>query len=218
MTEPGTDIARMLIEIGAVGFYPQEPRRFTSGLLSPMYIDNRRLPFHPEAWRQVIVGFSLLMEDQGITAEVIAGIETAAIPHSAALAFYLSLPSVFVRKQVKEHGAKQRIEGGDVSGKSVLLIEDHITTGGSSLAGIKALREAGAAVKQAVAITSYGFPEAAHDFNAAGVTLHVLASLPAILHAAHRMGRFDRAALDIIEDWASDPHGWAARQGFEESA
>jgi orotate phosphoribosyltransferase len=207
-------IAEALIDIGAVGFTPQAPITFKSGMRSPIYIDNRQIPFHPQVWRMVINGFEALINELGLPADVIAGIETAGIPHGSALAYQMQRSSVFVRKQEKEHGAKKRIEGGDVSGKHVLLIEDHITTGGSSLAGVEALRTEGALVNHCLAITSYGFPEASAMFNTAGVALHVLVTLPTILEAAHHKGRFGEAELTALHDWAHDPYGWAERQGL----
>jgi orotate phosphoribosyltransferase len=205
-------IAAALIEIGAVRFTPLQPIRFASGLLSPIYVDNRRLPFHPDAWRLVIAGFEQLIDARALNPDVVAGIEAAGIPHSAALAYQMRKPSVFVRKQPKDHGAMKRVEGGDVSEKAVLLIEDHVTTGGSSLAGVRSLRAEGALVAHCLTITGYGFPQAAAAFENAGVQLHVLCGLPALLEAALRKGQFDQDALMLILDWSRDPHGWTARQ------
>jgi orotate phosphoribosyltransferase len=212
MDDLAGQVAAALIEIGAVRFTPSQPVRFASGLLSPIYVDNRRLPFHPEAWRLVIAGFERLIADRALHPDVIAGIEAAGIPHSAALAYRMQKPSVFVRKQPKDHGAMKRVEGGDVSGKAVLLIEDHVTTGGSSLSGVEGLRAEGAVVRHCLTITGYGFPQAAAAFEEAGVGLHVLCELPDLLEVALQMGRFDRDALALILDWSHDPHGWTARQ------
>jgi orotate phosphoribosyltransferase len=212
MDDLAGQVATALIEIGAVRFTPSQPVRFASGLLSPIYVDNRRLPFHPEAWRLVIAGFERLIADHNLNPDVIAGIETAGIPHSAALAYQMGKPSVFVRKQPKDHGAMKRVEGGNVSGKAVLLIEDHITTGGSSLSGVDGLRAEGANVAHCLTITSYGFPEAAAAFDAAGVGLHVLCALPDLLEVALQKGHFDQDALALILAWSQDPHGWTAGQ------
>ncbi len=207
-------IARALIEIGAVRFTPREPVMFKSGLLSPVYVDNRCLPFWPEPWHLVILGLEGLITTHRLRYDVIAGIETAGIPHSAALAYRLQAPSVFVRKATKEHGARRRVEGGDVTGRRVLLIEDHVTTGGSSLAGVFALREEGAEIPDCLAITSYGFPEAGAAFDAAGVNLRVLVPFDELAGEAYRLGAFDADDLAVLADWSADPHGWAARQGL----
>ncbi len=207
-------IARKLIEIGAVRFTPGNPVTFKSGMLSPVYVDNRTLPFWPEVWRLVISGFEQLIIEHSIPLDVLAGIETAGIPHSAALAFALRKPSVFVRKQTKDHGAMKCVEGGEVAGQRVLLIEDHITTGGSSLAGVEALRSEDAGVDHCLAITTYGFQEAADAFKRASVDLHVLSSFDTLVTEGKHMGRFDADELSVIYDWAADPHDWAARQGL----
>jgi orotate phosphoribosyltransferase len=211
-----SQIAAALIEIGAVGFTPLQPITFKSGLVSPIYVDNRRLPYHPDAWRLVIPGFERLLRDQKLTPDVIAGVETAGIPHSAALAYHMRTPSVFVRKQAKDHGSMKRVEGGDVAGNKVLLIEDHITTGGSSLIGVEALRSEGASIEHCLAITSYGFPGTVAEFNQVGVMLHVLCNLSIILEVAKKRGRFGSEELNMIIDWSHDPQGWAARQGIDQ--
>jgi len=128
----------------------------------------------------------------------------AGVPHSAALAYHLRQPSVFVRKEAKGHGLKNRIEGGTVEGKRVLLIEDLVTTGGSSLDGVKAMREAGATVADALAIVSYGFPQAADAFTEAGVTLHTLTNFDAIVSEA----ALSAEDSETIQTWRSDPYGW----------
>ena len=214
MDDLAREVAAALIEIGAVSFSPSQPVKFKSGLLSPIYIDNRCLPFHPDAWRLVIGGFEQLIRVCALDPDVIAGVETAGIPHSAALAYHLHKPSVFVRKQVKDHGAMRRVEGGSVEGKKVLLVEDHITTGGSSLTKVGDLRAEGALVQDCLAITSYGFPEAAAGFDAAGVRIHVLCELSTLLAAALVRGRFGEEAMAVILDWSREPWGWAARHGL----
>lgn len=203
--------ARALLEIDAVVFTPDAPITFKSGIRSPVYVDNRRLPFWPAQWRLVIEGFQRIIAAEGIAFDVIAGIETAGIPHSAALGYALKMPSVFVRKQIKEHGTRSRIEGGDVAGRRALLIEDLVTTGGSSLAGVAALRDAGATVDDCLCITSYGFPEARAAFAAARVRLHLLTPFAAIVAEAAKLGRFGAREVEIIEAWSRDPHGWGER-------
>jgi orotate phosphoribosyltransferase len=206
-------IAEILLEIGAVGFKPHQPITFKSGLVSPVYVDNRRFPFHPQAWKQVIDGFVSVIEQEKIDFSIIAGIETAGIPHSAALGYRLEKPSVFVRKKVKDHGTKSRIEGGAVASQRVLLIEDHVTTGGSSLAGVEALREDTADVTDCLSITSYEFKEADEAFEKAGVKLHTLTTFPTILEVALAKKIFGETEKEIISDWLRDPAGWAGRHG-----
>lgn len=212
MSDTAARVARALLDIGAVGFTPDTPITFKSGIVSPVYVDNRRLPYWPDAWRVVIGGFEALIAERGIAFDVIGGIETAGIPHSAALSYALRRPSIFVRKQPKDHGTRSRVEGGSVANKRVLLVEDLVTTGGSSLSGVAALRDEGATVDDVIAIVSYDFAEAAAAFSGASVRLHTLTTFPHIIAEALATGRFDAATLDIVNDWLSDPVGWAARR------
>lgn len=212
MTE--TQVAKALLEIQAVGFSVDRPVTFKSGIRSPIYVDNRRLIYWPRQWHIIIEGFKQRIAEAGISYEIIAGIETAGIPHSSVLAYTLDAPSVFVRKKAKEHGTQKLVEGGAVGGKQVLLIEDLITTGSSSLAGVEALRSEGAVVEHLLAIITYGFQESVSAFEKEAVRLYTLTTFEAILAEATKQKRFDSPALRIIEDWLDDPHGWAQRYGY----
>jgi orotate phosphoribosyltransferase len=147
--------------------------------------------------------------------DVVGGVEAAGIPHSAALGFSMRKPSVFIRKELKEHGTKKRVEGGDVTGRRVVLVEDLVTTGGSSVAAIGALRAEGAVVSDCVAIISYNFPEAVELFEKSGVRLHAATTFQSVLESAleHRM--IDEAGAAIVRDWLDEPRSWAKRHGFE---
>lgn len=205
-------IAAALLEIGAVGFRTDDPITFKSGILSPVYCDNRTFPYWPTQWKLVTEGFASLIDEEGIGFDVLAGIEAAGIPHSAALGYAIGRPSIFIRKQPKEHGKRARIEGGDVSARRVLLVEDLVSTGGSSLSGVDALREAGATVTDCLAIISYGFAEAAEAFRAAGVKLHTLTSFNDVLASGLHSGEISEETAAVVRDWMGDPHGWAARR------
>jgi orotate phosphoribosyltransferase len=209
------EVAEALIEIKGVGFRPSDPITFKSGLKSPVYCDNRTFPFWPEQWAKVIHGFEKLITDGNISFDVIGGIEAAGIPHSAALGFSMSRPSIFIRKEAKEHGTKKRVEGGDVSGKRVLLVEDLVTTGGSSLSGIEALRAEGAIVTDCLAIISYGFSDAMEKFAAAGVRLYPLTTFGAVLQIAVSRSIIDEAGAARVRNWLKDPHGWAKQRGLD---
>lgn len=208
-------VAKSLLTIGAVGFAPQNPITFKSGIKSPVYVDNRKFPFHPSEWKTVIQGFKDLIKEKGLELDVIAGVEAAGIPHSAALGFFMDKPSVFVRKKAKDHGTKSMVEGGKVEGLRVILIEDLVTTGGSSLASIESLRKEGAVISDCLIIVSYGFRQAKEAFAKANVNLHTLTTFPIILEEALAMGKFSKEEKEIIEDWLTEPHGWAKRQGLE---
>lgn len=202
-------IAQALLHIGAVVFCVENPITFTSGIKAPVYVDNRKFPFWPEQWRLIIEGFREKIQEERIEFDVIAGIETAGIPHSSALAYVLQKPSVFVRKKPKEHGTKSKIEGGNVQGKRALLIEDLVTTGGSSLAGVQALREEGAAVSDCLVIVTYGFPESRKAFQAAQVKLHPLTSFAEILQEAETVHAITAREKAIAEQWLQNPYEWS---------
>jgi orotate phosphoribosyltransferase len=214
LTEVQREIAAALLAIGGVGFKPAAPITFKSGMQSPVYCDNRRFPFWPAEWTKVIRGFETMIAARGIQADVIGGVEAAGIPHSAALGFALQRPSVFIRKEAKVHGTKRRVEGGDVAGLRVVLVEDLVTTGMSSMAAIHALREEGAVVTDCLAIISYGFPEAVELFAREGVTLHAATTFEAVLPIALEQGVLDAEGAAVVADWLREPWGWAVRHGF----
>ena len=209
------EVAEALVAIGGVGFAPDAPITFKSGIKSPVYCDNRKFPFHPEQWSKVIRGFEQSILDNKIEVDVIGGIEAAGIPHSAALGFSMAKPSIFIRKEAKGYGAKKRVEGGDIAGKHLLLVEDLVTTGSSSLSGVEALRAEGATVTDCLTIISYNLPEAVDNFASAGVRLHPLTSFAAVLEVALERGIIDEAAAASVRDWLGEPHGWAKRHSLE---
>ena len=176
------EIARALLEIGAVGFKPKEPLTFKSGIISPVYVDNRIFPAHPEKFKLVIEGFENLVKEKGIVFDMVAGIAVGGIPYSAVLGYEMEKPSIFVRKESKGYGKNKRVEGGDVNEKKILLVEDLVSTGSSSLSGVDALRSEGASVDDCLIIVSYEFPEAKENFEKARVNLHTLTSFQIIFH------------------------------------
>ena len=201
-------IASALLDIGAVGFTPETPITFKSGIRSPVYVDNRRLTFHPQAWRVVIEGFVTAIDARALEFAALAGVALGGVAHCAAIAWQIGKPAAFVRKETKAHGAGKRIEGGDVDGLRVLLVEDLVTTGGSSLSGVAALREAGATVADVCAIVSYGFVEAEAAFARADLRLHTLTDFEAIVQETQARGSLDSAQLAIVRGWLADPHNW----------
>ena len=201
-------IASALLDIGAVGFLPESPITFKSGIRSPVYMDNRRLSFYPAAWRMVIAGFASIINARALAFDALGGVALGGVAHCAALAYDSGKPAVFVRKESKLHGRGKRIEGGDVAGLRVLLIEDLVTTGGSSLSGVAALREAGATVTDVCAIVSYGFEEATVAFAEAGLRLHTLTNFEEILQESRARGSLDSAQLAVLRNWFADPHNW----------
>lgn len=203
-----TEIAVVLLSIGAVRFDPENPLTFRSGIKSPVYTDNRSLPYYPNRWRRVINGFERVIIAHKLGYDIIAGIATAGIPHSSALAFRLARPSVFVRKEVKKHGTQKMIEGGNVEGQKVLLVEDLVTTGGSSLAGVMLLRQAGAIVTDCLAISSYGLQQAEENFANAEVNLHTLTNFDAIWQYARSKMDLEEDVIAAVDAWQANPYDW----------
>lgn len=204
-------IAKALLDIGAVGFSPESPITFKSGIVSPVYVDNRSLVYHPAAWRVVINGFMALIESKDLRYDALAGVALGGVPHCSALAYALSKPSVFIRKASKGHGKTQRIEGGAVAKRRVLLVEDLVTTGGSSLSAVEALREAHAEVTDVLAIISYGFSQADRALARAGLRLHTLTDFAAVLDMARETKRLNDEQIAIVVQWLADPYEWAPK-------
>jgi orotate phosphoribosyltransferase len=201
-------VAKALLEIGAVGFTPDKPITFKTGIVSPVYVDNRILPSHPDQWKVVLNGLAELIKQTEPAGAIIAGIETAGIPHSAALGYILGWPSVFIRKKAKDHGAKKMIEGGKVEGKKVVLVEDHITTASSSLHGVDEIKAAGGNLTDCFCITTYGFEESAEAMKAANITLHSLTTFEHILTEAKAMGKITAEVETVVNEWLKNPHNW----------
>lgn len=204
-------IAKALLDIGAVGFSPEAPITFKSGIRSPVYVDNRALIYHPAAWHSIVEGFRSLIDAASVDFDVIAGVALGGVPHSSALAYLAHTPSVFVRKEEKAHGKGQRIEGGAVRNRRVLLVEDLITTGGSSLSAVDVLRAAGALVTDVLAIISYGFSSASVAFDDADLRLHTLTDFAAVLQLAQARGALDEAQIAVVRRWFADPHNWETK-------
>ncbi len=207
-------VANALLDIGAFRHAPDSPVTFRSGIMSPVYVDNRRLINHPPQWQTVIDGMSSLIHEAELGFDVIAGIAVGGVPHSSALAFTLGCPAVFVRKEAKGHGLQSRIDGGEVAGRHVLLVEDMITTGGSSLSGVTALRAAGAVVTDCLSITSFDLAEAQQAFFSERVRLWPLAGFACLLSLAAERGLIDAATRAQLEAWQREPRSWQPQQSL----
>lgn len=207
-------VAYALLNIQAVGFSIENPVRFKSGILSPVYVDNRRLPFYPTEWHIVVDAFQEIIHRHQPQFDVIAGVAMGGVPHGAALAYSLGVPFVFVRKEAKEHGKRQLIEGGAVKGARVLVIEDLITTGSSSLAAVSELRAAGALVQEVIAIVDYKFDEALKAFEHASLRLYTATDFPTILEAALAQNRFTDIEAEQIREWLAEPYQWENKRGL----
>ena len=205
--------ARMLLEIGAVNFRPEDPFILASGLPSPTYIDCRKLISFPRI-RSTLMDFLTVtvMRDAGFEAfDNIAGGETAGIPFAALVAERMALPMTYVRKKPKGYGKNARIEGAMTEGQRVLLVEDLTTDGGSKISFVDAIRDTGASCAHTAVIFYYGiFPETEKTLGDHGVTLHHLCTWWDVLEAAREMGSFDESTLSEVEKFLRDPREWQA--------
>ena len=212
--------ARILLETRSVLFRPDAPFTFTSGRISPVYVDCRRLISFPRARSALMrMAADLLAQDAGVEAfDRVAGGETAGIPFAAWMADRLALPMAYVRKKPKGFGRDARIEGIVEAGDRVLLVEDLATDGGSKLNFVNALRSAGAEVAHCFVVFHYGiFPQAVDDLAAEGVRLHALATWADVVDVADQAGAFTADQAASIRAFLSDPDGWAANRATSPS-
>jgi orotate phosphoribosyltransferase len=206
--EIAIQVSQVLLDVGAVVFRPDRPITFKSGIQSPVYIDNRILPFHPDRWQVIINGFKDIIREESMKFDIIAGVATSGITHSAALAYSLNVPCVYIRKQEKEHGTRSRIEKGNVHGRRVLLLEDMVTTGGSSLSGVEVLRDEGAVVNDCLTIATYGFDATYDAFESAGVQLHSLTDFATLWRTAKQYVTLTLPILQAVDRWMQNPQDW----------
>lgn len=201
-------LAKALMDIKAVLLRPQEPFTWASGWHSPIYCDNRRILSHPELRAQVAQWLADKAMELYPEAEVVAGVATGAIAHGVLAADRMQKPFVYVRPKPKDHGTGSQIEGELAPGKKVVVIEDLISTGMSSLAAVKALRDAGAQVLGMVAIFTYGFDLAVQRFEEDKVRLDTLSNYSALVDVASETGYISSAAKSLLHEWRENPSEW----------
>lgn len=201
-------LAKALMDIKAVLLRPQEPFTWASGWHSPIYCDNRRILSHPELRAQVAQWLADKAMELYPEAEVVAGVATGAIAHGVLAADRMQKPFVYVRPKPKDHGTGSQIEGELAPGKKVVVIEDLISTGMSSLAAVKALRDTGAEVLGMVAIFTYGFDLAAQRFEEDKVRLDTLSNYSALVDVASETGYISSAAKSLLHEWRENPSEW----------
>lgn len=205
----GDRIAEYLLSIGAVRLSPNEPFTWTSGITSPIYCDNRMIYSHPEARSFFVQALVSRVKSLHVPPDVIAGTATAAIGWAALVADRLGLPFVYVRAKAKEHGAKKRIEGDLKLEKHVVVVEDLISTGSSSLSTVEALREEGKAiVTDVVAIFTYEFESATEAAHENGVRIHPLTAITSLVKVALGQGRITQQDAKLIAAFVKEPEQW----------
>jgi orotate phosphoribosyltransferase len=212
------DIARILLDLKAVSLRIDPPFTWTSGRLAPIYCDNRLIMSDPAGRKRVAAGFKSLIAEKGFNPDVIAGTATAGIPHAAWLADLMDLPMVYVRGAAKGHGKQNRIEGRLEPGKTVVLIEDLISTGGSSVSAAEGLKEAGARVPAVLAIFTYGLDSARKAFADAGIPLFTLTSFDVLAEEAAGSGRLGRSDLETLAAWQRNPARWSEKRKLQSTS
>ncbi|MBR6456103.1 MAG: orotate phosphoribosyltransferase [Prevotella sp.] len=200
--------ARKLLEIKAIKLRPQEPFTWASGWKSPIYCDNRRVNSYPEVRSYVKLRLTNLILEQFPEVEAIAGVATGAISQGALVADALNLPFAYVRPKPKDHGMGNQIEGELAVGAKVVVVEDLISTGGSSLKAVDALRQAGVEVLGMVASHTYGFSVAEEAFREAKVTLFTLTDYEHVIAEAAESGYVSENDLEMLREWRKNPAEW----------
>ena len=205
------DLAGCLLEVGAVKLQPLEPFTWASGLKSPIYCDNRQLLGFPEVRDQIVE--ALVARSAALDPTLIAGAATAGVPWAAMVADRLKLPMAYVRPTPKNHGMGRQVEGPLAKGHRVVLIEDLISTGMSSLRCAEALRAEGADVPAVLALFSYGLPQAVAAFAAAHIAIAVLSSFEVLSAEAEARGLLDLTGSEALKAWRADTVAWSRAHG-----
>ncbi len=206
--ETGKQIAQTLLQIKAIKLSPANPFTWASGWHSPIYCDNRKTLSYPAARKQIYEAFAKIIAEKYPQAEVIAGVATGAIACGVLTAEALNKPFIYVRLAPKDHGMANQVEGYFEPGAKVVVVEDLISTGGSSLKAVEALRAAGCEVLGMVAIFTYGFPTAAANFEKAGVQLDTLSNYNTLLELAVEQNYIHADELATLREWRQSPDTW----------
>lgn len=215
-TPAGLETAKLLLDIKAVNFRPEEPYKLTAGWASPVYIDCRWVISFTEARRRIMeLGVEMLNNNADMAGtDAIAGGETAGIPYAAWISEATSKPMLYVRKKPKGFGRGAQIEGNLIEGSKALLVEDLATDGGSKINFVHALRDAGATVSDIFVVFFYdAFPGALDTLKEEGVTMHYLATWWDVLQVAEQEKYFSQEKIEGVRNFLSDPIGWSEAHG-----
>lgn len=206
-------IARALLDIGAVELRPGDPFTWSSGLVAPIYCDNRRTLAHPSIRRTLRDGFVDVVTSHDWVPATIAGTATAGIPHAAWLAESLDQPMAYVRSAAKAHGTGRQIEGARSPGDRVVVVEDLVSTGGSALEAVAAVQGAGMEVAAVLSIFTYQLGAATAAFREAGVPLFVLCDFETLVDEAREADALTDDSHTVLHNWRADPSGWSEARG-----
>ncbi len=208
METTASNIAEFLLQIKAVKLQPDNPFTWASGWKSPIYCDNRITLSHPRIRTYIRQELVKIIDDSFGPPDVIAGVATGAIAHGVLVAEAMGLPFVYVRSSAKDHGRQNLIEGEVKETQSCVVIEDLISTGKSSLAAVKALRDKGLIVKGMVSIFNYGFDEALDNFRHANCPLYSLSNYDILIQEAIKQGYIRKDDEESLIEWRSNPSVW----------
>ncbi len=207
-------LAKISLEIGAIKINPKNPFTWASGSRMPLYNDNRMLLGNADHRTLIAEGMQAVIDKEIIRVDTIAGVATAGIPHATSLANLMKLPLIYVRSSAKEHGLKNQIEGILKPGQAVVVVEDLISTGGSALKAVDAVREAGGVVEHCLGIFGYGFSEAEERFEKSQCQVHTLLDLDTLLKLAVKEGYIGPEEKQVVDNWRQNPFEWGKQQGL----
>jgi len=202
------EVALSLLKIEAVRLRPEEPFKWASGWNSPIYCDNRLTLSFPESRNLIRDGLVDLIRTHFPCCECVAGVATAGIPQGAIIADKMNLPMIYVRPKPKDHGMQNLIEGKITKGQKIVVVEDLISTGGSSLKAVEALQDGGFDVLGMIGIFTYGFQVAADNFKNAGITLHTLCNYYELIKEEESNGYVKQDQLATLGEWRKSPETW----------
>lgn len=200
------DIAKSLLGTEAVRLNVKEPFTFVSGIKSPIYCDNRKMIGFPKERQVVVDAFIEVLKEKEF--DIIAGTATAGIPWAAFIAQEMNVPMAYIRGEKKAHGAGRQIEGADFQGKKVIIIEDLISTGGSSIKAVAAAREAGASEVEVLAIFSYEFQKAYTNFAADNIEWTTISNFASLIEVATEENYLDLSDAETALLWNKNPESW----------
>ncbi|MGE7110958.1 orotate phosphoribosyltransferase [Lysinibacillus sp. NPDC047702] len=195
------EIAHAMLKVGAVELNPTDLFTWASGIQSPIYCDTRLTISDPVIRKQLANGLASLIKENFGATEIVAGTATAGIPHAAWVSDILDLPMVYVRSKAKEHGRGNQIEGKYAAGQKVVVVEDIVSTGGSSITAVEALRAAGCEVLGVVCVYTYNLPRAEQAFDQAGIQYVSLTNFDYLIEAANESGAIQEEDIPFLKEW-----------------
>jgi len=214
------EIAKAGLKINAIKLRPDDPFTWASGFRMPIYNDNRMFLSHPKYRKLLTEAFENILQSEKIPYDIIAGTSTAGIPHAAFLSNKLNMPMIYIRDKPKDHGLQNQIEGigaeSDLQGNKIIVIEDLISTGGSSARAVQAVRDANGNCNYCLSIFNYGLDKAVQAFDSLNPKCEVksLLTYDTLLEVAKEVGYIDNSQLEMLNEWRADPFGWGEKHGF----